>query len=183
MMVPETFLLDKLDGLSTELGFNEYTDGSKSMADIFAITLALMVGTAGLPHVIVRFFTVKRVKDARKSAGWALLLIAILYTTAPAVAVFARTNMINTVSGQSYSDMPAWFSTWEKTELIAFDDKNGDGKIQYVADANLNELTVDRDIMVLANPEIANLPAWVICIGRRWKFGRPHFPPRLVCYW
>ncbi len=159
-----TFLLDKLDGLSTELGFDEYTNGSKSMVDIFAITLALMVGTAGLPHVIVRFFTVKRVKDARKSAGWALLLIAILYTTAPAVAVFARTNMINTVSGQPYSDMPEWFSTWEKTELIAFDDKNGDGKIQYVADANLNELTVDRDIMVLANPEIANLPAWVIAL-------------------
>ena len=159
-----TFLLDKLDGLSTELGFNEYTDGSKSMTDIFAITLALMVGTAGLPHVIVRFFTVKRVKDARKSAGWALLLIAILYTTAPAVAVFARTNMINTVSNQPYADMPEWFSTWEKTELIAFDDKNGDGKIQYVADANLNELTVDRDIMVLANPEIANLPAWVIAL-------------------
>ena len=159
-----TFLLDKLDGLSTELGFNEYTDGSKSMTDVFAITLALMVGTAGLPHVIVRFFTVKRVKDARKSAGWALLLIAILYTTAPAVAVFARTNMINTVSNQPYEDMPEWFSTWEKTELIAFDDKNGDGKIQYVADANLNELTVDRDIMVLANPEIANLPAWVIAL-------------------
>ena len=159
-----TFLLDKLDGLSTELGFNEYTDGSKSMIDIFAITLALMVGTAGLPHVIVRFFTVKKVKDARKSAGYALLLIAILYTTAPAVAVFARTNMINTVSGQPYADMPEWFSTWEKTELIAFDDKNGDGIIQYVADANLNELTVDRDIMVLANPEIANLPAWVIAL-------------------
>ncbi|TMM53841.1 cation acetate symporter [Maribacter algarum] len=159
-----TFLLDKLDGLSTELGFNEYTDGSKSMTDIFAITLALMVGTAGLPHVIVRFFTVKRVKDARKSAGWALLLIAILYTTAPAVAVFARTNMINTVSDQPYADMPEWFSTWEKTELIKFDDKNGDGKIQYVADVKLNELTVDRDIMVLANPEIANLPAWVIAL-------------------
>ncbi len=159
-----TFLLDKLDGLSTELGFNEYTDGSKSMTDIFAITLALMVGTAGLPHVIVRFFTVKRVKDARKSAGYALLLIAILYTTAPAVAVFARTNMINTVSEQPYEDMPEWFSTWEKTELIKFNDKNGDGKIQYVADANLNELIVDRDIMVLANPEIANLPAWVIAL-------------------
>ena len=159
-----TFLLDKLDGLSTELGFNEYTDGSKSITDIFAITLALMVGTAGLPHVIVRFFTVKRVKDARKSAGWALLLIAILYTTAPAVAVFARTNMINTVSNQPYADMPEWFSTWEKTALIAFEDKNGDGKIQYVADPVVNELTVDRDIMVLANPEIANLPAWVIAL-------------------
>ncbi|VAW19044.1 Acetate permease ActP (cation/acetate symporter) [hydrothermal vent metagenome] len=158
------FLLDKLDGLSTELGFNEYTSGSKSLTDIFAITLALMVGTAGLPHVIVRFFTVKRVKDARKSAGLALLLIAILYTTAPAVAVFARTNMINTVSNQEYSEMPEWFSNWEETGLLKFEDKNKDGKINYVADATLNELTVDRDIMVLANPEIANLPAWVIAL-------------------
>ena len=158
------FLLDKLDGLSTELGFNEYTDGSKSMTDVFAITLALMVGTAGLPHVIVRFFTVKKVKDARKSAGYALLLIAILYTTAPAVAVFARTNMINTVSEQPYEDMPEWFSKWEITGLISFNDKNGDGKIQYVADENINELNVNRDIMVLANPEIANLPAWVIAL-------------------
>lgn len=159
-----TYLLDKLDGLSTELGFNEYTNGSKSVADVFAITLALMVGTAGLPHVIVRFFTVKRVKDARKSAGLALLLIAILYTTAPAVSVFARTNMINTVSNKDYDAMPEWFKNWETTGLLAFDDKNNDGKIQYVADTKQNELTVDRDIMVLANPEIANLPAWVIAL-------------------
>lgn len=158
------YLLDKLNGLSTELGFAEYTDGSKSLIDVFAITLALMVGTAGLPHVIVRFFTVKRVKDARKSAGLALLLIAILYTTAPAVAVFARTNMIDTVSNKEYAAMPEWFTNWEETGLLAFDDKNGDGKIQYVADATINELTVDRDIMVLANPEIANLPAWVIAL-------------------
>ena len=158
------YLLDKLNGLSTELGFAEYTDGKKSMVDVFMITLALMVGTAGLPHVIVRFFTVKRVRDARKSAGWALLLIAILYTTAPAVAVFARTNMINTVSNEEYADMPEWFKKWETTNLIAFDDKNGDGRIQYVADAAKNELTVDRDIMVLANPEIANLPNWVIAL-------------------
>ena len=158
------YLLDKLDGLSTELGFTEYTNGSKSMIDVFAITLALMVGTAGLPHVIVRFFTVKRVKDARKSAGIALLLIAILYTTAPAVSVFARTNLINTVSNKEYTSMPDWFSKWETTGLLKFDDKNNDGKIQYVADKNTNELTVDRDIMVLANPEIANLPAWVIAL-------------------
>ena len=159
-----TYLLDKLDGLSTELGFAEYTDGSKSLVDVFAITFALMVGTAGLPHVIVRFFTVKRVKDARKSAGLALLLIAILYTTAPAVAVFARTNLIETVSGQEYKAMPEWFKKWETTGLIAFDDKNGDGKIQYVGDPATNELNVNRDIMVLANPEIANLPAWVIAL-------------------
>jgi cation/acetate symporter len=159
-----TYLLDKLDGLSTELGFNAYTDGSKSVTDVFAITLALMVGTAGLPHVIVRFFTVKRVKDARKSAGLALLLIAILYTTAPAVAVFARTNMINTVSNKEYSSMPEWFKNWETTGLLSFTDKNNDGKIQYVADTAKNELIVDRDIMVLANPEIANLPAWVIAL-------------------
>jgi len=158
------YLLDKLNGLSTELGFAEYTDGKKSLTDVFMITLALMVGTAGLPHVIVRFFTVKRVKDARKSAGLALLLIAILYTTAPAVAVFARTNMINTVSNQEYALMPEWFKNWETTGLLVFDDKNGDGKIQYVADAAKNELIVDRDIMVLANPEIANLPAWVIAL-------------------
>ena len=158
------YLLEKLNGLSTELGFTEYTKGTKSTLDVFAITAALMVGTAGLPHVIVRFFTVKRVRDARKSAGLALLLIAVLYTTAPAVAVFARTNLINTVSNQPYANMPAWFSNWEKTGLLTFEDKNGDGLIQYVAPPEINELTVDRDIMVLANPEIANLPAWVIAL-------------------
>lgn len=158
------YLLEKLNGLSTELGFNEYTKGSKDRIDIFAITLALMVGTAGLPHVIVRFFTVKKVKDARKSAGLALLLIAILYTTAPAVAVFARVNLIETVSDKPYDGMPEWFKNWEKTGLLTFDDKNSDGKVQYVADAQINELEVDPDIMVLANPEIANLPAWVIAL-------------------
>ncbi|SDE74982.1 cation/acetate symporter [Pricia antarctica] len=157
-----TYLLDKLDGLSTELGFAAYTEGKKSVIDVFAITLALMVGTAGLPHVIVRFFTVKRVKDARKSAGWALLLIAILYTTAPAVAIFAKTNLIDTVSDTAYADMPVWFKNWETTGLLTFEDKNGDGVIQYVADGQANELTIDNDIMVLANPEIAQLPAWVI---------------------
>ncbi len=177
-----TYLLDKLDGLSTELGFAEYTEGSKSLIDVFAITLALMVGTAGLPHVIVRFFTVKRVKDARKSAGIALLLIVLLYSTAPAVAVFARTNMIETVSNQSYATVPEWFKKWEETSLIGFSDKNLDGKIQYLSgDAFFkgedgkfdfkkpnpnteNELYVDNDIMVLANPEIANLPDWVIAL-------------------
>jgi cation/acetate symporter len=159
-----TYLLDKLDGLSTELGFTAYTEGSKSTIDVFAITLALMVGTAGLPHVIVRFFTVKRVKDARKSAGIALLLIVILYTTAPAVAVFARTNMIETVSNQPYADVPEWFKKWETTGLITFDDKDNNGLITYVADEAKNELTVDRDIMVLANPEIAQLPNWVIAL-------------------
>ena len=159
-----TYLIDKLNGLSTELGFTEYTSGTKSMIDVIAITLALMVGTAGLPHVIVRFFTVKKVKDARKSAGLALLFIAILYTTAPAISVFARTNLITTVSNQEYANMPGWFKTWEKTGLIAFDDKNGDGIIQYVADKGANELTIDNDIIVLANPEIANLPNWVIAL-------------------
>ena len=159
-----TYLLEKLDGLSAALGFSEYTQGSKSTLDVFAITAALMVGTAGLPHVIVRFFTVKKVRDARKSAGLALLLIAILYTTAPAVAVFARTNLINTVSNQPYTNMPEWFTNWEKTGLLSFVDKNKDGKIQYLADSQQNELTVDRDIMVLANPEIADLPAWVIAL-------------------
>ena len=158
------YLLDKLDGLSTELGFANYTDGSKFMIDIFFITAALMVGTAGLPHVIVRFFTVPKVKDARKSAGYALLFIAILYTTAPAIAVFARTNLIETVSNKKYADMPKWFSKWESTGLIQFDDKNKDGTIQYVADKKENELIVDADIMVLANPEIARLPNWVIAL-------------------
>jgi len=159
-----TYLLDKLDGLNTELGFTEYTNGSKSMLDIFAITLTLMAGTAGLPHVIVRFFTVKKVRDARKSAGIALLLIVILYTTAPAVAVFARINLIETVSNQPYKDVPVWFKKWETTGLISFTDKNTDGIIQYVADKDNNELLVDRDIMVLANPEIARLPNWVIAL-------------------
>ncbi len=159
-----TYLLDKLDGLSTELGFAEYTQGSKSMIDVFAITFALMIGTAGLPHVIVRFFTVKRVRDARKSAGIALLLIVVLYTTAPAVAVFARTNMIETVSNKPYAQVPQWFKKWETTGLIHFEDKNEDGLIQYVSDDNKNELTVDRDIMVLANPEIAKLPNWVVAL-------------------
>tara|TARA_B100001057_G_scaffold467535_1_gene525780 strand:+ start:2658 stop:4322 length:1665 start_codon:yes stop_codon:yes gene_type:complete len=158
------FLLDKLDGLSKELGFSEYTTGSKSMLDVFFITASLMIGTAGLPHVIVRFFTVKKVSDARKSAGWALLFIAILYTTAPAIAVFARTNLIETVSEKKYEDMPKWFDNWEKTGLLTFNDKNNDGVIQYVADTQLNELIIDRDIMVMANPEIAQLPNWVIAL-------------------
>lgn len=158
------YLLDKLDGLSADLGFAEYTEGSKSVIDVFSITLALMVGTAGLPHVIVRFFTVKRVKDARKSAGIALLLIVILYSTAPAVAVFARTNMIETVSEQPYSSVPQWFKKWETTGLIVFKDINNDGIINYVADASKNELVVDNDIMVLANPEIARLPDWVVAL-------------------
>ena len=148
-----TYLIDKLNGLSTELGFAEYTSGSKPMIDVFAITLALMVGTAGLPHVIIRFFTVKRVKDARKSAGLALLFIAILYTTAPAVAVFARTNLIETVSNKEYADMPEWFSKWEETGLLSFDDKNQDGVIQYVVDASVNELTIDNDIIRHEKPE------------------------------
>ena len=162
------FLLDKLDGLSTELGFEAYTEGSKSTIDIFFITAALMVGTAGLPHVIVRFFTVPKVSDARKSAGWALLFIAIVYTTAPAVASFARVNMIQTINGEdmagtSHEQAPSWIKNWEATGLISWEDKNNDGKMFYAADER-NEMTIDRDIMVLANPEIANLPAWVIAL-------------------
>ncbi len=163
-----TYLLDKLDGLNTALGFDAYTSGSKATIDVFAITLALMVGTAGLPHVIVRFFTVPKVRDARKSAGWALLFIAILYTTAPAVASFARVNMINTINGVEgqgtpRAEAPGWISNWEKTGLIAWEDKNGDGRMFYAKD-DRNEMTIDRDIMVLANPEIANLPNWVIAL-------------------
>jgi len=158
------YLLDKLNGLHEELGFSEYTSGSKSTLDVFLITAALMIGTAGLPHVIVRFFTVKKVSDARKSAGWALLFIAILYTTAPAIAVFARTNLIETVSEKDYSTMPYWFKKWEETGLLKYDDKNDDNIIQYLGDEQLNELTIDKDIMVLANPEIAQLPNWVIAL-------------------
>jgi cation/acetate symporter len=158
------YLLDKLDGLHRDLGFAEYTSGSKSKLDVFFITAALMVGTAGLPHVIVRFFTVKKVSDARKSAGWALLFIMILYTTAPAIAVFSRTNMIETVNNKEYKNMPSWFTTWEETGLLSFNDINNDGKIQYLADSSKNELIVDKDIMVLANPEIAGLPNWVIAL-------------------
>ncbi len=158
------YLLDKLDGLHRELGFHEYTSGSKAKIDVFFITAALMIGTAGLPHVIVRFFTVKKVSDARKSAGWALLFIAVLYTTAPAIAVFARTNMIETVNNKTREELPQWFNNWETTGLITFEDKNVDGRIQYVADAAKNELTIDQDIMVLANPEIARLPNWIIAL-------------------
>lgn len=161
-------LLNKLDGLSVELGFNEYTSGTKSMIDVFCITAALMVGTAGLPHVIVRFFTVPKVSDARKSAGWALLFIALLYTTAPAIASFARVNMIETINGADqtgteYANAPAWIKNWEKTGLIKWQDKDGDGRMFYSGD-DRNEMQVDRDIMVLANPEIASLPNWVIAL-------------------
>ncbi len=181
-----TALLDKLDDIVTSLGFHEYTSGTKSRIDVFCITMALMVGTAGLPHVIVRFFTVPRVRDARVSAGYALLFIAILYTTAPAVGSMARYNLINTIQtgpvgaeagNLAYSERPRWFRTWEQTGLVGFDDKNNDGRIQYYNDANPdfahkasefgwrgNELSVDRDIMVLANPEIAGLPNWVIAL-------------------
>ena len=168
------YVLDKLDGLSAELGFAQYTEGSKSMIDVFAITAALMVGTAGLPHVIVRFFTVPKVKDTRISAAWTLVFIAIVYTTAPAVASFARVNLIDTIngkdgSGTEYAEAPTWVKNWERTGLITFNDKNGDGKMQYSAgkidDPNsANEVKIDRDIMVLANPEIADLPAWVIAL-------------------
>jgi cation/acetate symporter len=181
-----TALLDKLDDIVTSLGFNQYTSGTKSRIDVFCITMALMVGTAGLPHVIVRFFTVPKVRDARISAGWALLFIAILYTTAPAVGSMARYNLINTIQVAEvgaaegnllYDERPDWFDTWERTGLLRFDDKNGDGRVQYYDDTNPtffsqaeqfgwqgNELSVDRDIMVLANPEIAGLPNWVIAL-------------------
>jgi cation/acetate symporter len=157
-------LFERLNGLHQELGFAPYTSGTKSTLDVFFITAALMVGTAGLPHVIIRFYTVPRVRDARLSVGWALLFISLLYTTAPAVAVFSRTNLINSVQDLPYSEVPEWFSNWESTGLVAFDDLNGDGRIQFVGpDAPVaNELTVDRDIMVLANPEIAGLPNWVV---------------------
>jgi cation/acetate symporter len=159
-----TYLLDKVDGLLTELGFIAYTSGSKEVIDMFFITAALMVGTAGLPHVIVRFFTVPKVKDARKSAGYALLFIAILYTTAPAVGVFGIYNMITNINGQKIESLPTWVQNWQKTGLITIEDKNQDGMILYQKDKVKNELTIDKDIMVLANPEIAGLPNWVVAL-------------------
>ncbi|WP_396587766.1 sodium:solute symporter family protein [Bermanella sp. R86510] len=167
----DVYLLDRLDQVVTELGFAQYTTSERlSTTNMIAYTLSLMIGTAGLPHVIIRFFTVPKVKDARSSAGWALVFIAILYTTAPAVAGMARLNLMNTIEPQSgqnlaYDDRPQWFKNWEKTGLLEFEDKNGDGRIQYVADPEKNEMVkVDRDIMVLANPEIAKLPNWVIAL-------------------
>ncbi|WFL78982.1 cation acetate symporter [Altererythrobacter arenosus] len=185
------YVLEKLDESLQMMGFGAYTDGSKSMIDVFCITAALMIGTAGLPHVIVRFFTVPKASDARKSAGWALIFIALLYTTAPAVAAFARINFNETVDQTAYEEAPAWFKNWESNKLIAWTDKNGDGVMQVakgdafkgapeytgetgplgqqlvsneVLSDNPNEVYVDRDIMVLANPEIANLPGWVIAL-------------------
>ncbi len=162
------YLLEKLDGITQELGFTAYTDGSKSMVDVFFICAALMVGTAGLPHVIIRFFTVPKVKDARISAGWALIFIAILYTTAPAVAAFARINLIDTINGPdmkgvSAEQAPSWVTNWEKTGLVSWQDKNGDGKMFYSGD-DRNEMTINRDIIVLASPELAKLPNWVVAL-------------------
>lgn len=163
------YLLDVLDGIQKDLGFAAYTAGARPKIDIFFITFALMVGTAGLPHVIIRFFTVPKIRDARSSAGWALLFIAILYTTAPAVAAFARTNFIKTINNVKYEDAPTWFKNWEKTKLVGWKDKNGDGIMQFAKgkfedEKSANEVKVDRDIMVLANPEIAKLPNWVVAL-------------------
>jgi cation/acetate symporter len=187
----DIYLLEKLNNVLTDLGFDNYTDSTKSKIDVFCITGALMAGTAGLPHVIVRFFTVPKVRDARASAGWALLFIAILYTTAPAVSSFSRLNFINTINNSSYEKTPEWFKNWENIGLISWADKNEDGIIQYgpgnslepvkpifskqrgingerivsnTLTENENEIYIDRDIMVLANPEIANLPNWVIAL-------------------
>lgn len=164
----DTYLLERLDGLTQELGFTAYTDGSKSMVDVFFICAALMVGTAGLPHVIIRFFTVPKVSDARISAGWALVFIAILYTTAPAVAAFARVNMIDTINGPDMqgvaaADAPSWYQNWESTGLVAWEDKNGDGRMFYSGDER-NEMQINRDIIVLASPELAKLPNWVVAL-------------------
>lgn len=164
----DQYLLHKLDGLTQELGFTAYTDGSKSMVDVFFICAALMVGTAGLPHVIIRFFTVPKVSDARISAGWSLVFISILYTTAPAVAAFARMNMIDTINGPEMqgvaaADAPTWYRNWESTGLVKWEDKNGDGRLFYSGD-DRNEMTINNDIIVLASPEIAKLPNWVVAL-------------------
>ncbi|KZY65179.1 cation acetate symporter [Oleiphilus sp. HI0081] len=171
MVGSETFLLDRLDQVVSELGFAEYTTQARlSTTNMFVYTMSLMIGTAGLPHVIIRFFTVPKVKDARTSAGWALVFITILYTTAPAVAAMARLNLMNTIEPAKgehlvYDERPDWFKKWETTGLLKFEDKNGDGKVQYTSNKETNEMVkVDRDIMVLANPEIAQLPNWVIAL-------------------
>lgn len=156
------YLLDKLDGVLTDLGFTAYTSGQKSTMDMVFITAALMIGTAGLPHVIVRFFTVPKVRDARKSAGYALLFIAILYTTAPAIAAFGMYNFLDSVHDKKMAELPEWVQTWQKTGLISINDINGDGVVQYTSDPATNELDIDKDIMVLAGPEIAKLPNWVV---------------------
>jgi cation/acetate symporter len=156
-------VLQKLDYVLLDLGFGAYTEGAKSTMDVFAITAALMFGTAGLPHVLVRFFTVPKVSDARLSAGYALVFIAIIYTTAPAVASFARLNLVDTVHNTPYEQAPEWFSTWQETGLVDWEDKNDDGLMQYSA-TDANEITIDRDIIVLANPEIAGLPGWVVAL-------------------
>lgn len=163
-----TFLLERLDNLSQELGFAQYTDGSKETLDVFAITLALMVGTAGLPHVIIRFFTVPKVSDARRSGGFALLFIAVVYTTAPAIASFARVNMFDTINGPEqqgvqYENAPSWITNWQQTGLIEWNDENDDGRMFYSNDER-NEISVDADIIVLASPEIADLPNWVVAL-------------------
>jgi len=179
------FLLDKLDLILVDLGFAEYTAQKWSTMNVFFLTMSLMIGTAGLPHVIMRFFTVPKVKDARASAGWALVFIAILYTTAPAVGAMARMNLMNTIQpgevgspegNLKYADRPEWFKSWEETKLLVFEDKNGDGRIQYYDEKGLGDkaasygwkgnemIKVDRDIMVLANPEIAGLPNWIIAL-------------------
>jgi len=167
----EVYLLDRLDQVLTDLGFAQYTTQARlSSLNMFVYTMSLMIGTAGLPHVIIRFFTVPKVKDARSSAGWALVFIAILYTTAPGVAAMARLNLVETFNKPDgtqlvYAERPTWVKKWEETGLLAFEDKNGDGQIIYAADPNVNEVTkIDRDIMVLANPEIAGLPNWVIAL-------------------
>lgn len=167
----DTYLLDRLDQVVTDLGFAHYTTSARlSMTNMFFYTLSLMIGTAGLPHVIIRFFTVPNVRDARASAGWALVFIAILYTTAPAVAAMARLNLMQTIEPQpgqylAYDERPSWFRNWEKTGLLGFEDKNGDGRIQYTSNKETNEMVnIDRDIIVLANPEIAKLPNWVIAL-------------------
>ena len=161
---PGRHLLEVLDGLSTELGFRPYTSGWKPRLDVVAITAALMVGTAGLPHIIIRFFTVQKIRDARSSAAWSLVFIAVLYLAAPAVAAFSRAGTIATLQGKTAAEAPGWFKGWEATRLAAFEDKNGDGRMQLSADPARNEVAIDPDVLVIANPEIARLPAWVVAL-------------------
>jgi cation/acetate symporter len=160
----ETYLLDRLDGLNTELGFGKFTEMKSSVMNLSAMAITMMIGTAGMPHVIVRFFTVPKVKDARISVGYALIFIVVLFISIPAVGAFSRTFLIENLQGLAYTDVPTWFKTWENIGLISFNDINGDGLIAYAKDVNVNELMIDKDIMFLASPEIADLPSWVIAL-------------------
>ena len=177
-VAPGRHLLDALDGIGADLGLGRFTGGSRPRLDVVATTAALMIGTAGLPHIIIRFFTVPKIRDARASAGWALVFIAILYTAAPAVGAFGRGLLVATVHGVPHASAPSWWTSWEETGLVGWTDRNGDGVMQLSGDPARNEVRVDRDVVVLAHPEMAQLPAWVVGLVAAGRSRRAWRPPR-----